>query len=94
VPPQLAANDQGGERMTKQEALRWLERTLDLPAHALTGAERLRDVEAWDSLSTLAVIAMVDKEFGVPIPAREVVGCQTVAELIHLLTAAATNRAA
>jgi acyl carrier protein len=80
--------------MTKQEALHWLEHTLDLAPSTLTGAERLRDVEAWDSLSTLAFIAMVDKDFGVPIPARDVARCQAVEELIHLLTAAATHRAA
>jgi acyl carrier protein len=80
--------------MTKQDALRWLEQTLDLGPHTLTGAERLRDMEAWDSLATLAFMAMVDKEFGVPIPAKEVVRCQTVEELIHLLAAAATKRAA
>jgi acyl carrier protein len=76
------------------DALRLLEVTLALQPHSLTGAERLTDLEGWDSLSTLAFIAMADKEFGLPLPGNRVAGCQTVAELIGLLGLPLANRAA
>jgi acyl carrier protein len=80
--------------MIKHDALRWLEKALDLAPHTLTGTERLRDVENWDSLSNLAFIAMLDKEFGVPVPAKKVAACQMVEDLLGLITAAAADRAA
>jgi acyl carrier protein len=80
--------------MTRQDALRLLEETLELAPHTLTGAERLRDLMGWDSLSTMAFIAMVDREFGRPLPGGRVAGCQTVDELIGLLGFAVTDRAA
>jgi len=60
----------------------------------LTGGEKLRDLEGWDSLSTMAVIARVDKELGLPLPGNRVARCQTIAELLDLLADASVNRAA
>jgi acyl carrier protein len=79
--------------ITKHDALRLIEEMLDMRAGILTGSERLKDLEAWDSLSTLVFIAAVDKRFGVPLPGHRVAQCQTVDDLCGLLTDA-TNRAA
>ena len=81
-------------RMTKQDALRLLEETLELRPHTLTGGESSREVEGWDSMSTMAFIAMADQEFGLPLPGNQVAACQTVDELLGLLGASATSRAA
>ena len=80
--------------MNNQNALRFLEEMLDLPSASLTGAERLSDVEAWDSLSTIAFIAQVDKQFGVPLPGNRVAACRTVADLCELIEEASARRAA
>jgi acyl carrier protein len=80
--------------MDRQGALRLLEETLDLDPHTLTGGETLRELAGWDSLSTVAFIAMVDKEFGRPLPGARVAGCQTVDELLGLLDAAVAAPAA
>jgi acyl carrier protein len=58
---------------------------LDLPAGTLTGSEKLQEIEGWDSLSTVAYILMVDKEFGLPLSGSRVAQCQTVEELLGLL---------
>ena len=80
--------------MTRQDGLRMLEETLDLRPNTLTGEESLRDVEGWDSLSTLAFIAMVDREIGLPLRGDQVARCQTVGELLGLLGIPAVRRAA
>ena len=71
--------------MQRQEARQLLEEMLELAPQSLTGAEKLRDIPAWDSLSTITFIAMVDKEFGVPLSGNRVARCQTVDELCGLV---------
>jgi acyl carrier protein len=80
--------------MTRDRALRLLEETLDLAPHSLTGVEKLADLQAWDSLSTLAFIAMVDQELGLPLPGDRVVRCQTVDDLLILMTQSVPVQAA
>jgi acyl carrier protein len=80
--------------MTRQDALRVLEETLELKPHTLAGQEKLADLELWDSLSTMTFIAMADKKFGLPLPGNRVVRCQTVDDLIDLLQPALSDRAA
>ncbi|HWG41897.1 MAG TPA: acyl carrier protein [Gemmataceae bacterium] len=80
--------------MTRQDALRLLEKTLELAPHTLTGGETLRNLENWDSLSTMMIIAMADKELGLPLPGNRVAQCQTVDELLALLANASAKRAA
>ncbi len=74
--------------MTRPDLLRSLEDTLGLKPYSLTGDERLRDVDGWDSMSTLLVIAMVDKKFGRALPGSRVAQCQTVDELLGLIDGA------
>lgn len=61
-----------------------------------TGArsEKLTEVEGWDSLSTMAFIAMADKELGLALPGNHVLACRTVEDLLGLLGVAAASRAA
>lgn len=80
--------------MTKQDALRLLEKCLDMGPHTLSGGETLRNLENWDSLSTLAFIAMVDKELGLALPGNQVAQCRTVDELLELLGIVPAKQAA
>ena len=80
--------------MTRQEALGLVEEALGMSPHTLTGRENLRDLELWDSLSTLTFIALVDKKLGLPLSGNRVVRCQTVEELIGLLGPSSARRAA
>jgi acyl carrier protein len=80
--------------VAKSDALRLLEEMLDLRPQTLTGGECLKDLEAWDSLSTLMFIGLVDREFGVPLPGNRVAQCKTVDELCSLIGEAARSLAA
>ena len=80
--------------MTHFDALRLLEEALAIQPNTLSGSEKLTEVEGWDSLSTMAFIAMADREFGKALPGNRVVACRTVAELIGLLDLPAGGRAA
>jgi acyl carrier protein len=80
--------------MTKQDALRFLEKCLEMEPNTLTGGEILRNLENWDSLSTLAFIAKVDKELGLALPGNQVARCRTVDELLDLLVIAPNKKAA
>ena len=44
----------------------------------------LRDFEAWDSLSVLAIIAMLDQDYGVNMLATDLACVKTPAELMAL----------
>jgi acyl carrier protein len=80
--------------MSRQDGLRLLEEALGVTPHTLSGGEKLRDLELWDSLSTMTFIGLVDKKFGLPLQGSRVARCQTVEELISLLGPDASHRAA
>jgi acyl carrier protein len=80
--------------MTRQDALRRLEVNLELRPNTLTGGETLKGLEGWDSLSTMAFIAMVDKELGQPLSGNQVARCQTVNDLLALLGLSSADQAA
>jgi acyl carrier protein len=79
--------------MTRDKALRLLEETLDLSPGTLHGAETLKQVPGWDSLSTMAFIAMVDRELNLPLSGSQVARCKTVAELLALLDVGSSRAA-
>jgi acyl carrier protein len=80
--------------VAKPDGMRLLEQMLELRPGALSAETRLRDLDGWDSLATMTFIAMIDREFGLPLPGGRVARCQTVGELIGLLAAAPADRAA
>ncbi|MFM7845108.1 MAG: acyl carrier protein [Planctomycetota bacterium] len=43
------------------------------------------DLLEWDSMTTLAVIAMIDEKYGVTLEGTEIAGCQTLGELGRLV---------
>jgi acyl carrier protein len=79
--------------MNREKVLALLERTLDATPQSLTGAERLADLEGWDSLSTVAFIAEADRNLGVVLSGSRVAACRTVGDLVNLLCVP-TQRAA
>jgi acyl carrier protein len=80
--------------MNRENALRLIEEVLAMTPHTLTGSENLRDLENWDSLSSLHFMAVAQAKLGLPLPPRQVAGCQTVGALLDLVDVAAANRAA
>jgi acyl carrier protein len=43
------------------------------------------DVEKWDSVSHIDMIMMVESEFGIRIPTLELMGLQTVGDLVRMI---------
>ncbi|MGB0415577.1 MAG: phosphopantetheine-binding protein [Coraliomargarita sp.] len=61
----------------------------DIETGALEAGTCYRDLEAWDSLAVLTVIAMVDLEYGVRLKAAILKECATVQELYERVQAQA-----
>lgn len=66
--------------LTKKLAL--IEEVLDTDESALKPETVLDDVESWDSLSMLSLIAMLDEEFGKTITGKELKALRTVADIL------------
>lgn len=62
-----------------------LEEILDLEPGTLKGGESLADLEAWDSIASMAFIGMGYEKYGVTIPAPRIPQCKTVDELSALV---------
>jgi acyl carrier protein len=48
-------------------------------------SDRLQDLEGWDSIGALSVIALVDETFGVTLDVEKLWECQTVGDLVRLV---------
>jgi len=71
--------------MNKQEFLNNLEEILELDDNTLKGDEVLMDLEQWDSLAFLSVIAMADEHFDIVIQGDKLEEINTIADLIALV---------
>lgn len=71
--------------MNKQEFLNSLEEILELDDNTLKGDEVLMDIEQWDSLAFLSVIAMADESFDIVIEGSELEKIKSVADLVALV---------
>ena len=78
--------------MTKQQLYGELETILETPPGSLTGDERLKEFEQWDSLGALSFIAMADATFGYLISGAELAECQTVEDIIRLFPGKITDQ--
>jgi acyl carrier protein len=80
--------------MTTNEALQLLERLLQQKPNTLTPALRLWDIEDWDSLAAMTLIAVVDRELKVRLSGSRIAAAQTVADLLSMLQEGLAGRAA
>ena len=71
------------ERMRKAEFLAALEDVLQLE-EAIDENQNLLDLEEWDSLSKMAVMAYYKKTFSVDVNLNDLKNIQTVSDLIKL----------
>ncbi|UCX05360.1 acyl carrier protein [Shewanella sp. HL-SH8] len=71
--------------MNRQEFLNNLEEILELDDNTLKGDEVLMELEQWDSLAFLSVIAMADENFDIIIQGDKLEEINTVADLIALV---------
>jgi len=59
----------------------------DIEPGSLTATTKYRDLEAWDSLAVLTVIAMVDAEYDVRLKADALKSCETLEALFAEVSA-------
>jgi acyl carrier protein len=72
--------------MNKQEFLDAIAEIVELDEGALKGDEVLADIEEWDSLAFLSVIAMADEEFDLVIQGDKLEQIKTVDDLVALVS--------
>lgn len=71
--------------MNRQQFLNSLEEILELDDNTLKGDEALIDIEQWDSLAFLSVIAMADENFDIVIEGDKLEGIKSVNDLVALV---------
>lgn len=72
--------------MNRKEFLNALEEILELDADTLTGDEVLLEIDQWDSLAFLSVIAMADEHFNIVIQGDKLEKIKTVEDLVALVS--------
>jgi acyl carrier protein len=70
--------------MTHEEFLSEFQEILELPPGSLQGSEILSDLEKWDSLAMMSFIALASEKCGVTLSPRQLLGCQTVDDLLAI----------
>jgi acyl carrier protein len=70
--------------MEKVAFLQKLEEVMSLPKGTIRGDESLVSLKGWDSVALMSFIALMDEELEVRVTGRQVMQCQTVAELVAL----------
>jgi acyl carrier protein len=58
----------------------------DIELGSLTAETKYRELDAWDSLAVLTVIAMVDAEYDVRLKADTLKTCETLESLFGVVT--------
>lgn len=57
----------------------------DTPAEHFSPETKFRELEEWDSLAALTIIAMVDEEFGKKITGADIRSSETIHDLYNLI---------
>jgi len=70
--------------MEKVTFLHKLDEVMSLPGGTLRGNESLGSLKGWDSVALMSFIALLDEELGIRATGKQVMQCQTVAELVAL----------
>ena len=68
--------------MTVQEKLNQLEELLDIETNTLSEEMELEDIDEWDSMAVISVIAMFDDDFSKVVTPDQIKGFKTVKDII------------
>jgi len=71
--------------MTKQEKIRIIEEMMELEEGTLEEGTVLKDLEEWNSLAKLSLIAILDEQFGRKISADEIKALKTVQDILQYM---------
>ena len=75
------------EKMKTKDFINELKEALEIEDEdqEITLETNLKDLEEYDSLSVLSIIAMIDKNFGKQIPSSDFIKITTIKSLIDLI---------
>lgn len=68
--------------MELKEKLALIEEALDTEEGTLVPETNLEDVDEWDSIAALSLIAMLDDNFGKTLPGKEIKALKTVGDIL------------
>ena len=71
--------------MTQQEALEWIAKLFEEKPERLTPETNRDDIQAWDSLGVLTLMADFDTHFGIQLSDDEVQGMKSVKDILEIL---------
>ncbi len=71
--------------MKPEQFLSLMAKLLEMAPGTLNGPEKLRDIEAWDSLAIMGFISLVDQQFSMIISPQKIAECKTINDLMSLL---------
>lgn len=69
----------------KEKLILELAEALEIEAEDINLVDNFREYDAYDSLTELSVLAMLDSEFGIEIEMEEYKNYKTVGELLNLV---------
>lgn len=71
--------------MTVEEKIVFLQDIMDVEEGVLTEDTILADVEEWDSLATLSLLAEMRKRFGIQLTTSEIKEFETVSDIMKII---------
>ncbi len=71
--------------MKREEVVVEIETALNAEPNSLTALSRLNEIETYDSVGQLSVIALFDSLFDTVISAKDLAKCKTVSDLLALV---------
>lgn len=71
--------------MTEKEKLELLEDTLEIDEGNLTPEMDLKDIDEFNSMAILALIVMLEDEFGKIVTGKEIKSYTTVADILNIM---------
>ena len=71
--------------MNRSEFLIAIDEILELDEGTLKGPESLSEIDEWDSLAFLSVIAMADEQFDIVVQGEQLEQIETVDDLVALV---------
>lgn len=78
--------------MNRNEFVKTIEDALKAPAGTFQESDYLENLEGWDSIGALSVIAVIDEDYGVTLGPGALVECNTVADLAALVKKGCDSR--
>lgn len=71
--------------MTEKEKLELLEDALEVDEGFLVSDMNLADIDEFNSMAVLALIVLLEDEFGKVVTGKEIKNCTTVADILTLM---------